>query len=123
MQNSERFRRGVVVPLDDVAADALATWEVDESTPVHFVEIESQRDFETLWKTGFFASLNEQIGCLLDDYEEERISYEVVLELRRVAESFASRGAGGVVGARFFSALVEACDIAQSKQQPVYFVL
>ena len=123
MQLSERFRRGVVVPLDDDAAVELEGLEVTESTLVHFVEIADQAAFEELWNTGIFDAVNEATGSMLDDYEEEEVPAAMVPRVRELAQSYAAQGVGGGNGVRFFEALADACRIAEQDRRPIYFVL
>jgi len=123
MQLSEKYRRGVVIPLTDAAVMDLDRETFDETTRVHVVEIVSQCEFDDLWKTGFFEAVNEQTGCLVDDYEEEVIPPDMVSTVRKIAESYLRSGAGGVAGPGFFTALVGACTLAERDARPMYFVL
>jgi len=123
MQMTQLFRRGVVVPLNDDAENALYNGEVDETTQVHFVEIDSEADFITLWQTGVFKKINETTGSMLDDYEEDIISIEMIPRVRQLANFFAKNQIGATTGAWFFPALVEACDIAERLDKPIFFIL
>ncbi|MCG8417152.1 MAG: hypothetical protein MJE77_04310 [Proteobacteria bacterium] len=123
MQISEKFRRGVVMPLDETSAKALEAEDVNDATRVRFIEIASQDEFELLWQTGVFAAINEQTGSLIDDYEEEVIPAEMVSRVHAVALSFAKNCTGGATAVRFFTALADACDVALRAAKPIYFVL
>ena len=50
----------------------------------------TESDFEWLWAKGFFAEINDRTGALLDDYEEEEIGVEHVVDVLRVATQFQS---------------------------------
>lgn len=122
MQISERFRRGVVVPLDHAAVEAFEADHTTEATRVHFIKIADQAEFEALWKTGLFGEINASTGSMIDDYEEAAISVDMIPRLR-VVESYADRRVGGAIAAHFFSALLEASNVAERSTTPVYFVL
>jgi len=123
MQLSEKFRRGVAVALDVAAKKAMEREDVSDIIDVHFLEIVDQAEFETLWKSGFFAEVNASTGSMIDDYEEAVIPAEMVPRVRQIAQAYAWKRAGGGTGLRFFKALVEACDIAESCTSPMYFIL
>jgi hypothetical protein len=122
MQISEKYRRGIVVPLDANSARAMADENVDESIRVHFVEIPNQDDFDTIWKTGIFEAINEKIGSMLDDYEEESISAEMIPSLREIVSIYEKKLSSDASG-WFFSELLKVCDVAQNSGMPIYFVL
>ena len=123
VQLSERFRRGVVVPLDDEADKIMEAGEVNEDSRVHFVGITRDGEFESLWETSLFATVNEATGCMVDDYEDEVIPAEMVSRVRTIAESYVKKGAGWKVELPFFMAFKEACEIAERERRPIYFVL
>ncbi len=54
MQISELYRRGVVVPLNRDACEALACNDIEETTPVRAARILTQADFDSLWDLGLF---------------------------------------------------------------------
>lgn len=70
MQNTELFRRGVVLPLNDAAEELLRVNDVSEDTPVLYIEIAEESFFEELWSIGIFRRINEKTNGLIDDYEE-----------------------------------------------------
>ena len=90
MQNSELYRRGMVVPLSQDALGAIRSSTVSESTSVAVASLATESDFEWLWAKGFFAEINDRTGALLDDYEEEEIGVEHVVDVLRVATQFQS---------------------------------
>jgi len=122
MQISERFRRGVVVPLDETSVRSMADGVVDESTRVHFVEISTQAEFESIWRAGIFDEINKQLGTIMHDYEEEIVPVEMTPRLRAIVKSYSkmliSYSANG-----FFAALLEACDFAFRSGMALYFIL
>jgi hypothetical protein len=123
VQLAEKFRRGVVVPLDDESAATLRTLEVAETTRVHYVEINDQATFEAIWRTGIFDAVGKATGCIVEDYDEEEIPAAMVARVCELSELYASKGAGGADGVRFFNALAEACKLAQRDQRSIYFIL
>jgi len=70
MQNSELFRRGVVLPFNEEAEELLKINEVEETTSVRYLEIEDEEGFENLWAVGIFQKINERVNGMIDDYEE-----------------------------------------------------
>jgi hypothetical protein len=70
MQNSELFRRGVVLPHTSAAEASLRANDVDATTPVEFLAIPDQQFFEVLWELQVFHDINVRTGSLIDDYEE-----------------------------------------------------
>jgi hypothetical protein len=62
MQNSELFRRGVVVPLDDRAEESLRCNNVNTTTQVQYLPITNDSLFEGLWKSGLFHEIYKRCG-------------------------------------------------------------
>lgn len=71
MQNAELYRRGIVLPLDEAAEEALCSNHVSETTNVRLLKIPDAEWFEALWRLGLFREINARCATLLDDHEEE----------------------------------------------------
>ena len=88
MQNSELFRRGVVVPLDDDALGRIRASNVLEHTSVKYAGIADGSDFEWLWERDFFARINAETGSMLDDYEEDELRVDATDAVALLASMF-----------------------------------
>ena len=71
MQNSELYRRGIVLALDEAAEDCLRSNDVNETTCVRLVEIPSDELFLDLWKLDLFDEINRRCQTTIGDYEQE----------------------------------------------------
>lgn len=124
MQNSEIFRRGVVLPLNLEAEERLRINDAMETTPVRYLEIEDQVAFDLLWKTGIFQQINGQTKALIDDYEEgfvEACEMSDVLDaIRRTRDA---NKAGHIVVVRFLDSLSSLASEAAVSGRPLLFVL
>ena len=80
MQNAERYRRGIVLPLDAAAEESLRRNDVRSDTNAAYLSIESHL-FDELWRLGLFQEINARCGSLLDDYEEAFLESDVMSEL------------------------------------------
>lgn len=123
MQIAEKFRRAVLVPLDERAHHALSIQEVDDSILVWELRIGTQTEFETIWASGILQAINNKAGTLIDDYEETEIPVDLIPVLTSVVHSYAARRARDQPSADFISSLLQGCDIAQRNRMPMYFIL
>ncbi len=123
MQNSELYRRGVVVPLGRDAADRLACNDIEETTPVRAIGIASQQDFEDLWDSGLFAGINQRLGLCLDDYEEQVVEPRLVPALKEILILLARKERENSARSVFLDGVMELCDIAIRDDVPLYFIL
>jgi hypothetical protein len=80
MQNAERYRRGIVLPLDAAAEECLRRNNVHSDTNARYLRIDGNL-FEELWRLGLFQEINARCGSLLDDYEEAIIEPDVMGDL------------------------------------------
>jgi len=124
MYVSELFRRGIVLPLDEVAEASVRAYVVSETTSVRYLKIPSEELFETLWRLGLFREINARCGTLLDDYEEEMVEPArlgaILLAIDSVAKSGVARQPSVVNFLGQMRALVqEASDLSR----PLLFVL
>lgn len=123
MQNAEVFRRGVVVPLDDLALVCLRANNVDESQAVKCASIADEDDFTWLWEQQFFAFITKKTGVLLDDYEEDELPPVAARVVSALATEYAARGDAPESVKRFCGALAEVCQIAMDRGYPLFFIL
>ena len=122
MQNSERFRRGVLLPLDDQAEDELRRNDIGRDTRVLYVEISTDDVFYRIWETGLFQAINDAVPCLVDDYEEEWIEAAKVRRLKRAILRFAKQ-LEEREARNFARQLDSLCERALLEQRPLLFVL
>lgn len=122
MQLSEKFRRGIVVPLSDHSAEQLSRWAVDKFVMVEFLSIVDQSLFDQIWEAGIFQAINSACSTLIDDYEEEDLQPDL-LERAIAALSATQRKVKEPAVKLFVDGLIAICRSAQEKHRPVYFIL
>jgi hypothetical protein len=124
MQNSELFRRGIVVPLDRDAENSLRVNDVSRSTRVRYLGIANDQLFETLWKVGLFQAINAQCRSTLDDYEEGLIEPSSASGILTALELVASKPAAQQPEvARFLADARGLVNEAAMSLRPILFVL
>ena len=123
MQNSEIYRRGFVVPLNEEAERALLANDVTYGTVVDFYELPNDRVFESLWAIGFFDEINAQLGAMLDDYEEGEIKNAQIRALREIAIRFKDTCRVYSPEKEAITELIRLCDAALKCGRSVFFVL
>lgn len=111
------------MPLDRDAVDRLSRNDVEKTTRVEAIEIASQQEFEDLWGSGLFDSVNQRIGSCLDDYEEDPIAPQLVPALKEVLILFARKEKENSVRSRFLREVMSLCDVANKNDVPIYFIL
>lgn len=124
MQNSQQFRRGVVVPLDDRAEEALRGCNVDASTQVLYLPIADDSLFGKVWDCGLFQEVNGRCGTIIDDYEEELIEVDqlpnLVTAIVAVAERVTKTDSDVSV---FLTEFLRLATTASGLKRPVLVVL
>jgi hypothetical protein len=124
MQNSELFRRGVVVPLDDRAEESLRCNNVNTTTQVQYLPITNDSLFEGLWKSGLFHEIYKRCGTLIDDYEEAFVETSGMPGLTAAVEAVAEKEYGTQPDVySFLVALHKLTTHASGIERPVLFVL
>ena len=123
MQNSELFRRGVVLPLNEEAEELLKINEVEETTSVRYLEIEDEKGFENLWAVGIFQKINERVNGMIDDYEEHFVEASKMSGVMAAIDDV--RGANKLSNdvESFMGSLVSMASEASSIERPLLFVL
>jgi len=124
MQNSELYRRGVVLPATEEAEEKLRINDVDQQTPVEYLQIKDELLFELLWELQLFETINARTGSLIDDYEEEFIEPEDVGRIREaVDEILLKEGAQCSEIRSFLRELSRLAAKAERSQRALLFVL
>lgn len=124
MQNSELYRRGIVIPLDVEAELSLRNNDVTECTNVRVLQIPDDGIFEKLWRIGLFQEINSRCSTLLDDYEEGWIEAKLAQGIVVAIETVVQTQAPLPPAASTF--LVDAHRViteAVAQSRPVLFVL
>jgi len=122
MQPSELFRRGVVVPRTAEAEQRLMIWDVEETTPVDVLPLDDERVFLKIKNAGVFLKINEMFGSIIDDYEQEVISWNQCAETALMLErEYGSIQDGDVC--EFCRALAGQCMLAARRKLALFFVL
>lgn len=124
MQNSELYRRGFVVPLNREAEQAVTNNNVDEQTSVEFYGLTSEEVFYDLWEMGLFDLINDRLGTMLDDYEEDKIEASQVNLFKGVIRDFEhSNKIADTLRKQVLLELDTLCDIAKEKSRPLFIIL
>lgn len=121
MQNSELYRRGVVVPLNKVSEYALRDSNVNLGTEVNILEIPNDI-FDSLWVKNFFQNINNELGSMIDDSEEEIIQDEQIDELKRVVIRFKEKIKLIPKEEEIILELEKLLNIAAENKFPVFFI-
>lgn len=124
MQNSELFRRGVVLPLDSEAEERLRVNDVNESVAVQYLEIPDQPFFETLWALGLFQNINAKSGSMIDDYEEEFIEAAAITHVLQAVDEVRARAESpSIETLSFLNQLSSLAQESKKIKRPILFVL
>jgi len=76
----------IVVP---TTIEAMEKLDFDACTPDDLVELRlSENEYNELWQSGVLDTLNQQLGLLIDDYEDESIIEEdKLLEAKNIVKN------------------------------------
>ena len=123
MQNSEMYRRGFIVPLNEKAERAIRSNNVDNTTAVDSYELPNDEVFESLWEKKLFKLINEELGTMIDDYEEERIDKEDISSLKKAVISFENTNNFEFLEREVIAELKRLCDVAIKNNSSFFFIL
>ncbi|MEN3944034.1 hypothetical protein WJU23_22215 [Prosthecobacter sp. SYSU 5D2] len=124
MQNSQLFRRGVVLPQNREAEASLRLNDVSENTPVRYLKIGNQQEFELLWGVGIFQRINAYSNGLIDDYEECFVdASSMPAVLKAIKEIQFSNNPHDMKTEHFLVSLSSLASEAASLGRPLLFVL
>ncbi|MBN1852519.1 MAG: hypothetical protein JW829_07330 [Pirellulales bacterium] len=124
MQNSELFRRGIVLPLDPEAEESLRINDVNESAAFQYLEIPDQPFFETLWALGLFQTINAKSGSMIDDYEEEFVEPAAITHVLQAVDEVRSRAESpSTETLSFLNQLYNLAQESKKLNRPILFVL
>lgn len=124
MQNSELFRRGVVLPHDDMAEERLFSNEVDMTVQVNHLRIQNDDLFQKLWNSGLFLAINHLCGTQIDDYEESVVKASDSHKLLQVIEAIINNDSAIENDIKAFLLALRALAIkAMERDKPIFFIL
>lgn len=125
MQITELFRRGIVLPLDVIAASQLADWEVGATINVEWLEIADDEVFKKIWRSGLLQEINGFCGTKINDYEEEEVPPDCLTKIIGYLEQgsrFTTSSNDDDI--RYFcSRLLDLCRKGCASNRPLYFIL
>jgi hypothetical protein len=119
MQLPQLYRRGVVRPLDDLAAIQLAAFRIDASIRVEWLPILGDDQFGEIWESGMLQRINEACNIQISDYEEIELKACDIPKALRALEC-PNNGSRNVV--TFLDALKKLLKEAARTATNVYFV-
>lgn len=122
MQNSERFRQGVLLPLDDKSEEQLRANDIDSSTAVRFAAIPDQAVFAALCHLKLFDDINANCGVMIDEFEEEWVDASNLVAVLAIIDSLTPQ-TQRVEVLDFLIALRSLVVEAQRASRSVLFVL
>ena len=119
MQLPRLYRRGVVRPLDEQAANELATYFVEKPIRVEWLAVPGDDQFDEIWEAGILQQINEACGIEISDYEEVELKASDVRKALHVLGN-ADHGNRDVV--MFFEGLKALLTEAEATASSVYFI-
>jgi hypothetical protein len=122
MQNSELFRRGFVVPLNQEAEKDLRDGNVYDNTTVEFVEL-SDDVFYSLWHIDFFKHVSEKTSTNMDDYEEDVVENRFIGKLQEVILDFKAKFKNDSQESIILNELYKITVTATNNAAAVFFIL
>lgn len=122
MQNSQCFRRGVVLPLTAEALDGLRKDDITAEADVSVVRIHGQDAFDAIWRSGIFQAINAETGSIIDDYEEWELASEHLGSVEKRTSSFIGNKKNNGVGV-FLIELLALVQQGRRLNMPLFFIL
>lgn len=125
MQISELYRRGIIVPLDTEAWEAVASADVTGNEQIAFLKISDSDDyFYKLWDTGVFHQINAAVGSFIDDYEDSAVEgLPALQQTKGIIEDLLQEHFYDPELREFFAELHALCDTAIESDMPLIFIL
>ena len=110
--------RNIVSPISK-AADLAYDFDLASMEDLKVLELPDET-FQYLWSCGFFSRIDERCGTLIDDFEDERLESEQLLEAVNVIDEYLKDGNLNREVLNFLSRLREMFAGAQSRGTTVY---
>ncbi len=121
MQISEMFRRGILVAKNNQSEIELSRWFIEKSIYVEYLPIIDDALFVKLYKTELFSSINKISNSHIDDYEEEKVSFNYVPEIKKVVTKLL-KGELDTEVKRYLSDFIELLDYAYDYKREIFFI-
>ncbi|KAB2917580.1 MAG: hypothetical protein F9K23_04145 [Bacteroidetes bacterium] len=119
---SELFRMGVVIPLTDEAEEDIVINDIKGEDEYRYIEIKAE-DFFTLYQSGFFRTINDELDTLIDEYNDEIIDHSKAKVIIKLIEKYSAKRYLSVGEKEFLDNLKELCLQASQLNRPLFFVL
>ena len=119
MQLPRLYRRGVVRPLDEQAANELATYHVDIPIRVEWLAVPGDDQFDEIWEAGVLQQINEACGVDISDYEETEVKASEVSKALHVVRNTVHDNVDVTMFVEGLKALLEEAEAMTSS---VYFI-
>ncbi|MCA9294270.1 MAG: hypothetical protein KDA20_10690 [Phycisphaerales bacterium] len=121
MQNSELYRRSVVLPLDAHAEESLRVNDVDHSTHVQVLDVPDDV-LSDMFEMGLFEAINANCETFIDEYEDEWLDAAAMGGVLHAIDSVA--GLARRPSTKTFLANLRTLVVEASEQsRPLLFVL
>lgn len=119
MQLPQLYRRGVVRPLDTFAENQLATFKVESSIRVEWLQVLDDNHFASIWDSGLLQRINDACGIEISDYEEVKLDADKVAVALSVIRT---SNVTSCAATEFFERLEGLLSDAITNNRSVYFV-
>ena len=123
MQLAERFRRGIVVPLDVTACGQLLQGKVDENTSVQSINLDNDDTFYELWEWGFFKAINQACETHIGEYEDNCLPGHNLAAFQAVIQAFLEKSECSVARREVLLECSNLSETALKLKAPVFFIL
>ena len=110
------------MPLDEAAKQAILMNDVHENLNIQFYALPDGEVFESLWEKGLFSAINEQLGTMIDDYEEEVITPAQLHLLKETTTSFLAATVFEQPEKQVIEELLALCHLAIRNTQPIFII-
>lgn len=122
MQLTELFRRGIVMPLNELSKVQLSSWNFGSICRVQFIPLNDDMNYLPIWDSQLFQKINEVCGTNIDDYEEECLTQNMIKDLLVLLNSFILETTN-VTAKQFASELKNMAEDALKIGSDIYIIL
>jgi len=121
MQTSEVFRRGILVAKNNQSEIELLRWFIEKPIYVEYLPILSETLFLRLYNTNLFSSINTISNSNIDDYEEEKVNFSYVPEIKRVVDKLL-KGELDAETKRYLTDFIVLLNYAYENKREIFFI-
>ena len=102
-----------------ISSEAMKRLDLEENLREDLVELNlCQEEYENLKKIGYFSKLNNQLGIMIDDYEDEKIIYESLVLALDITNDFSIKYSDNE---KLWRKIKKLISIALEKRTAVFF--